>query len=105
MKRKLPNLYKGIIRNNPINQKQSIIDFNDKEEIQEKEDIVSDRNINNQIKNIFSSPEFVYKADVVITTTQGNILKKTIIGRTNNSLITMDDELIDVNEISKIDFN
>ena len=30
-------------------------------------------------------------------------IKKTIIGRTNNSLITMDDELIDVSSITKID--
>jgi hypothetical protein len=33
----------------------------------------------------------------------GEVIEKTIIGKNNNSLITMDDELIDVNSIKKIE--
>ena len=95
MNKKLPGIYKGVVKNNSINQKQVIVG-----EEETKENI----SINKQIKNIFSSDNFVYKADVVITMIDGTTLKKTIIGKTNNSLITMDDELIDVSKISQIDF-
>jgi len=109
MKRKLPNLYKGKIKNNSNNQKQSIIN-NFEEEVNEVDNVndnnyTEEKSVKRQIKDIFSSPNFVYKADVTITTVDGEILKKTIIGRTNNSLITIDDELIDVSKISQIDFN
>ena len=57
-----------------------------------------------EIKDVFSSPNFVYKANVSIKLTDGTTQEKTIIGRTNNSLITIDDELIDVSKISQIDF-
>ena len=62
------------------------------------------KNVSSKIKDIFNSPSYVYKADVIIEMNDGQSLKKTIIGRTNNSLITIDDELIDVSKISKIDF-
>ena len=97
MKKKLPNIYKGLVRSNK-NQKESI---SIKEELKKDEE---EKDIDKQIKDIFSSVNYVYKADVQITTNDGEILKKTIIGRTNNSLITMDDELIDVSKIEKIDF-
>ena len=103
MKKKLPNIYKGKVKNNSVNQKQSTISSYANNEIYENEE-VDERSINRQIKDIFNSENFVYKADVSILTNDGNILKKTIIGRTNNSLITIDDELIDVSKISKIDF-
>ena len=95
MKKKLPNIYKGKVKQSQ-NQKQSILSkFKDYKE----EDTIM-----NEEKDIFHSPNYVYKADVNITTLQGETIKKTIIGRTNNSLITIDDELIDVSKISKIDF-
>ncbi len=102
MKKRLPNLYKGRISKNSNNQNRSIINSTVDNSSEKKSEI---KNVNNQIRDIFSSANFVYKADVTITTTTGDILKKTIIGRTNNSLITMDDELIDVSKISQIDFN
>ena len=99
MKKKLPNIFKGIVKNNSQNQKESIV--NNISIIDEPKE---ERNINNQIKDIFSSPNYVYKANVNIILVNGETLKKTIIGRTNNSLITIDDELIDVSKISQIDF-
>ena len=41
---------------------------------------------------------------VSIKLVDGTTQEKTIVGRTNNSLITIDDELIDVSKISQIDF-
>lgn len=106
MKNKLPGIYKGIVRNVNKNQKQTILSKNvenTKEDIV-RNDEVDDKNINGKIKDIFSSPNYVYKANVSITMENGDNFKKTIIGRTNNSLITIDDELIDVRNISQIDF-
>lgn len=103
MKKKLPNIYKGKVKNNSVNQKQSTISSYTNEETYENQQ-VDERSVNRQIKDIFNSENFVYRADVSILTNDGDILKKTIIGRTNNSLITIDDELIDVSKISKIDF-
>ena len=93
MKKGLPNMYKGQVRSASKNQKETLVN-SIKEEI----------NVKEKINDIFNSPRYVYKADVSITTNNGEVLKKTIIGRTNNSLITMDDELIDVSNISQIDF-
>ena len=89
MKKKLPNIYKGIVKNTNQNQKQSLVSSSlqeKKEEInKEQRTNLNGKSVNRQIKDVFSSP-------------------KTIIGRTNNSLITIDDELIDVSKISQIDF-
>lgn len=106
MKNKLPGIYKGIVRNVSKNQKQTILSKNNQKEKDESIRIDKDgeKSINRQIKNIFNSPNYVYKANVSITMQNGENLKKTIIGRTNNSLITIDDELIDVSKISQIDF-
>lgn len=105
MKKKLPNIYKGMVRNTNPNQKQSLIKNNYLNNLDEKEkSIISKKSINKQIKDVFSSPNFVYKANVLIKLMDGTTQEKTIIGRTNNSLITIDDELIDVSKISQIDF-
>ncbi len=105
MKKKLPNIYKGKVKNNSQNQKQSFARLlEDETPAIEPKTIFDDKSVNRQIKDIFSSPNYVYKADVSIIMTDGKELKKTIIGRTNNSLITIDDELIDVSKISQINF-
>lgn len=102
MKKILPGLYKGRVNTNSKNQKQTVlgaIEENVKNVVVEE-----DKNIDRKIKDIFSSPNYVYKADVSISLNNGETIKKTIIGRTNNSLITLDDELIDVRNITQIDF-
>ena len=108
MKKKLPNIYKGMVKNENKNQKQSFISREREESTYENEENLeknfSHKNVNRQIKDIFSSPNFVYKANVSIKLVDGTTQEKTIVGRTNNSLITIDDELIDVSKISQIDF-
>lgn len=93
MDKDLPNLYKGVV-NNSNNQDTSKLGES-KEEV--NKDIKSD------IRRIFTSKDFIYRADVLITLKDNNKLKKTIIGTNNNSLITIDDELIDINNIIQID--
>lgn len=106
MKKILPNLYKGRAKTINKNQNKAVLSL-----VEEKvknvvtNDDPEEKNVNRRIKDIFNSPNYVYKADVSIVMNNGENFKKTIIGRTNNSLITIDDELIDVSNISQIDFN
>ncbi len=105
MKKKLPEIYKGIVKNINKNQRQIILSNNDElKQIDDSTYTTSKGNVNKKIKDIFNSPNYVYKANVSITMQDGKNIKKTIVGRTNNSLITIDDELIDVSKISQIDF-
>ena len=98
MSKILPNIFKGKAPKNN-NQEKSVINNESVEEQKEE------KSINKQIKDIFTSDSFVYKADTIITLNSGEVIKKTIIGKNNNSLITIDDELIDVRTISKIELN
>lgn len=92
MNKKLPNIFKGTV-DKSNNQDISLIN----------KDVLEEVDVKKQINNILNSNEFVYKADTRITLSTGEVIEKTIIGKNNNSLITMDDELIDVNSIKKIE--
>lgn len=66
--------------------------------------IIDDRNnytVEQKIYNIFNSPHYIYKIDVMIVTDKGTF-KKRIIGKTKNELITMDNEYIPINTIRDI---
>lgn len=93
MGNKLPKIFKGKEPKN-VNQNTMVINKDEKD---------YDININKEINSIFSSDNYLYKADTIITLNNGDKIKKTIIGKTNNSLITLDDELIDVRNIVKIE--
>ena len=95
MKKELSNIYKGKIIKNHNQEEVYISKEEPKKEI---------KNINKQINDIFNSSNFIYKADTLITLNNGDKIKKTIIGKTDNSLITMDDDLIDINSIYQIEF-
>lgn len=91
----LPHLFKG---NAPKSNNQEISVLN-----KNIEDTKENSNINNQIKDIFLSDKFLYKANVRITLNNNEVIEKTIIGKTTDSLITIDDELISVDSISKLE--
>lgn len=61
----------------------------------------SNISIDKKIDNIFNSKDYVYKADVTIIT-DTDTLKKRIIGRNNNNLITIDNEYIPISIIRDI---
>lgn len=58
-------------------------------------------NIRQKINTIFSSPSYIYKADVEIKTKQGTIQKR-IIGMQGETLITMDNTTIPFSDIEDI---
>ena len=61
----------------------------------------TEKNIIQKINEIFSSPNYVYKANVEITLKDKTITKR-IIGRNKDFIITMDNELIRINDIIDI---
>ena len=105
MSKELPKVYANKIEKNIENNKEYVVSKNEekKETNNISENTSIEKNINQKINEIFSSYKYVYKADVVITTDEGEIVKN-IIGKNGNNLITMDNELIDINSIKDIKF-
>jgi len=67
----------------------------------DRNEAIYEGNIEKKINDIFKESDFVYKAQVSITTTQG-VFTKTIVGKTNNSLLTIDNEVINYSIIKDI---
>ena len=66
-----------------------------------KEEVKDNRTILQKINEIFSSPNYVYKANVEISLKDKKVTKR-IIGRNKDFLITMDNTLIPVRDIVDI---
>ena len=103
MEKKLPKVFANKIDKSLNNNETVYYNKNETREIEEKDDLSSIFTVNQKINQIFSSARYVYKADVVITTKNGKMNKR-IIGRNRNELITMDNEVINVNDIIDIEF-
>lgn len=111
MKKDLPHVFANKINNKINNNKQVYSSFHDdsKDRDEAKEYNKSEapsligQNINQKLNTIFSSPNYVYKATVKIFFENETVVKK-IIGRNKNYLITIDNELIPINEIVDIDY-
>ena len=63
----------------------------------------NENNIYQKINEIFSSERYVYKADVEIKTTN-EIIKTKIIGHNKTHLITIDDQLIPIENKEDINY-
>lgn len=100
--KELPKVFKNKI-NKTINNNKKVFYSNNKEEITKQETIDS-KNINQKINSIFSSPNYIYKANVEITL-KDKVINKRIIGRNKNYIITMDNELIPIVDIIDIKSN
>ena len=95
MNQKLPKVFANKI-DKYINNNQEYMKSKNEEKIKTEE-----KSIYQKINEIFSSYKYVYKADVVILTDKGEITKR-IIGRNKKSIITIDNEIIDINKIKDI---
>ncbi len=65
------------------------------------EENIDNRNVLQKINDIFSSPNYVYKANAEIVLKDKTVNKR-IIGRNKNYIITMDNELIPITDIVDI---
>ena len=104
MEKKLPKVFANKIDKELKNNETIYYNKNEERKIEEKESLSSILTVNQKINQIFSSTRYVYKADVIITTKNGKMNKR-IIGRNRNELITMDNEVINVNDIIDIEFS
>lgn len=100
----LPKMYHSSINKNINNVQKlySTMSQSNKEEILIRKHEVYDRfTIEQKIKNIFNSPNYVYKADVYIEL-DNEVVKKRIVAYINNNLITIDNEYIPIDKIKDI---
>ena len=96
MKKDLPSVFPGEIDEN-VHNTQEI--FNSLEKQEDRHD--DNLSIEAKINRIFNSPNYIYKKDVLIKMHNQNI-KKTIIGKTANNLLTLDNEMINISDIEDI---
>ena len=57
--------------------------------------------VRKKLQEIFNSPKYVYKANVIIKTNDG-IIEKTIVGMNNDEILTFDNEKIKIEDILDI---
>lgn len=110
MEKKLPGIFRNPIDHPINNNKEKTIALKGKSSIKDETDVTKVEQIKNnlfgsdvkrKINDIFTSSNYVYKANVEITFKDRTIIKK-IVGRNSDSLITIDNELIDIDTIIDI---
>lgn len=103
MEKKIPKVFENKVNSHGNNNDvfYSHDNFEEKGDVK-KEGISVKKNINQKINDIFNSSSYVYKADVLIKTKNGDISKR-IVGRNSTYLITMDNELIPISDIIDIE--
>lgn len=105
MKKEIPKVYANKIDKRLENNNTYSTTRNSEEiKIEEKnEKKIYTKNINQKISEIFKSNRYVYKANVEITL-KDKVIIKNIIGKNNNNLITIDNELIPIPSIIDIKY-
>lgn len=104
MNKELPRMYQNKINKN-INNTQKVFSSMEREQKPKEEkkanNTYSNIPINKKIDNIFNSYDYVYKANVTIVT-DNETIKKTIVARDTNNLITINNEYIPISVIRDI---
>lgn len=93
-KKKLPGVFPGNVK--------STSDNNDRVVYADKKKTIKGENINKKINNIFTSSNYVYKADVTIKLKDGTCINEKVIGKNKSHLITMTGSLIPISDILDI---
>lgn len=99
MEKKLPRVFANKIDKKINNNKSYYVAKDEKEKPKKKDNI----NVDVKINKIFNSTRYVYKANVVIELNNKTVTKK-VIGKNDDSLITIDNELIPISDIKDIYF-
>lgn len=98
--KELPKVFHNKI-NKELKNNEKIYYSNNDQDTSDRKSNTSEKNILQKINEIFSSPNYVYKANVEITLKDKKITKR-IIGRNKDFIITMDNMLIPINDIIDI---
>lgn len=97
--KELPKMYHTKINKTMNNTQKIYSTINNKESIIDNK--YSNISIDKKIDNIFNDVNFVYKADVTIVTDTDTIRKR-IVARNNNNIVTIDNEYIPISIIRDI---
>lgn len=101
MNKELPKMYHNKI-NKTVNSIQKVYNSMENHKNNElRQNKYSSISIDQKIEQIFKEKDFVYKADVEIITDTDTI-KKRIVARNQNNLITIDNEYIPISTIRDI---
>ena len=103
MEKKIPKVFVNQI-NKKLNNNENV--YYSKEErstVNEEKKEMLEGNIHQKLNRIFNSPKYVYKADVEIKL-KDRTVKKRVVGKNGNYLITIENELIPIQDIIDIDF-
>lgn len=102
MNKELPKMYQTKINKTvPSIQKVYSTINQEKERQQDRSMKYSSISVAKKIDQIFSAPDYVYKADVTIVTDTETV-KRRIVARNNNNIITIDNEYIPISIIRDI---
>jgi len=96
----LPKVFHNKINKKFNNNSNVFYSCNDNRNLK-NDDVYDKKNVLQKINEIFSSPNYIYKANVEITLKDKKITKR-IIGRNKNYIITMDNMLIPISDIIDI---
>jgi len=106
MKKKLPSLFVNKIEKKLDNNDTvfySVLDYRKILEPTEEYNITGE-SVKDKIDGLFNSVNYVYKMNVIITLKDNKVINKDIIGQIDNNLITIDDEMINIDDISDIKY-
>lgn len=99
MDKKLPKIFANEVNEAGNNEK---VYYSSSSSEHRNVDKHEEKNINQKINEIFSSNNYIYKADVEIKLKDKDINKR-IVGRNSTHLITIDNELIPISDIIDIE--
>lgn len=103
MEKKLPKVYANKIEGKTGNNEDVYCSFDTKtERTVLTSNKLKGKNVNQKLNEIFTSANYIYKADVKLTLKDSTVTKR-IVGRNATHLITIDNELIPLSDIIDVE--
>ena len=100
---KLPKVYVNKISSKNVNNEQvfysnDVSGVNDVSKTLDSSNVVNNLLVQKKINDIFNSPNFVYKVNVILTLKDGK-REETLIAKTNDGVLTIDNRVIPIKDI------
>lgn len=100
---KLPKVYVNKISSKSVNNEEFFYSNEDKSvsKTLDSSSAVNNLLVQKKINDIFNSPNFVYKVNVILTLKDGK-REETLIAKTNDGVLTIDNKVIPIKDILQI---
>ena len=100
---KLPKVFVNKTSNKNVNNEQvfysnDVSGVNDVSKTLDSSNVVNNLLVQKKINDIFNSPNFVYKVNVILTLKDGK-REETLIAKTNDGVLTIDNKVIRIKDI------